>query len=865
LKTTRTTINHGWTVRLLAEEKAGAHSALGGSDKLLVPPLPANVPGHLHDDLMRAGVIQDPFYRFGEIGAAWVDECDWAYETTFQVTDPASQHACLVFHGLDTVAEISLNDSPLGQTDNMFVPHEFPVGGKLRVGDNTLRVVFRSAMRVGRARAQEWREANPQLPSNAMTERAVLRKAQYMYGWDWGPRVVSCGIWQPVELLSLPVARILDWRHEVQFSPDAPARLHIQAFVERSPEAEDAPLTLAASLPGVGNTEDGFSDPGVEPASAPVPTGEGRLRVDLTLNIEDPRLWQPAGRGDPHPDSLPTLYQIELSLAADEPVDTRRAHIGLRTIELIREPDPDGKGESFKFRVNGHDIFAKGANWIPADSLPSRLPHDSEEVHNTRVRDLLVAARDAGMNMLRVWGGGLYESEHFYHLCDQLGILVWQDFPYACAYYQEDDAFVQASRTEAIAAVRRLRNHPSLALWCGNNENHWFFGMWWRRTGADPRPFDHKIYEHMLPEVVAEEDPARPYWPSSPFGGDDPNSPDFGDMHCWDVWHGRGDWIHYAEHRPRFSSEFGFSASCGPAAWDMCLADQDRSPRSLVVKWHDKTAKGYDRYLGYTTLHFPDPETLDDLIYYTQLNQLEALKFGIESWRRTMGRCWGTLFWQLQDCWPVQSWAVIDYALEPKAAYYAARRFYAPVLLSLARRGDVVEAHLVNDLLTQVEGDVKLALITAGGEVLAEEKLSAAVGPNSAAKVGDLTLAAAQGRETEVFVTGEFAPTQDLPAQGLSNTLFLAEPKDLDLPDPGLAVEVADADDHHFAVTLSAKSLAPYLWLRLDGEPEPSPLTLWEDNFFHLHPGETRTIKLRKSPTLDTPEAVRTRLTIRRL
>jgi len=864
LETTRRTIDTGWRLQPLPDEDPDARAGRRPSEDPVLPPLPAKVPGHVHDDLMRAGVIQDPFHRMAEIGAGWVDETAWTYETTFQVDDPPPQHAYLTFHGLDTIAEITLNDAPIGRSDNMFVAHEFPAGESLRAGENRLKVSFLSAPRVGRERAQKWYDAHPGVPIGAIGERSFVRKAQYMYGWDWGPRIVSCGIWKPVELTSVPVARLLDWRCEVEFTPAGPAVLHIEAFVERSPSAHDTALTLTASLPGVGNTADGFTDPQVEPVSAAVPAGRERIAVALPLTIDDPRLWQPVGRGEPHPDSLPTLYQLDLTLRAEEVVDAKRAYIGLRTIELIREPDPDGKGESFKFRVNGEDLFAKGANWIPADSLPSRLPHTSDDAPaSDRLRDLLLAARDAGMNMMRVWGGGLYESDRFYDICDQLGILVWQDFPYACAYYPDDGEYAEAARKEAVAAVRRLRTHPSLALWCGNNENSSLHHDGWFRKRTPDRYWGEKLYDEVLPQVVAEEDPVSPYWPSSPFGGDDPNSNDFGDSHCWDVWHGRGDWAHYLDHDCRFSSEFGFAASCDLHTWDLCLADEDRSPRSAVVQWHDKTLKGYDTYLGYTILHFPDPQTLDDLVYYTQLNQWEALKFGIEHWRRRMGRCWGTLFWQLQDCWPVQSWAVIDYTREPKAGYYASRRFFAPVLLSLIRRHDVVEAHLVNDLLAPIDGKVKLSILTADGEVLAEETLPARVDPNSASLIGEFALAAAQGREREAYVHGEFLPTQELPTHGLTNLMFLAEPKDLHLPDPGLRVEVEDDGKEHFLVKLSADSLAPYLWLRLTGQQQPSPLTAWEDNFFHLLPGQTRTIKLRKSDTLDTPEAVRTRLTLR--
>jgi beta-mannosidase len=460
--------------------------------------------------------------------------------------------------------------------------------------------------------------------------------------------------------------------------------------------------------------------------------------------------------------------------------------------------------------------------------------------------------------MLRVWGGGLYESDHFYDLCDQLGLLVWQDFTYACGLYPDEGEYAEAARAEAVAAVRRLRVHPSLALWCGNNECQWLLG-------ASRRLWGEKLYDEVLPAVVAAEDPGRPYWPGSPWGGEEPGSQDVGDTHAWNVWHGAGDWIHYREDRSRFVSEFGFASSCSIPCWDLCLAEQDKEPFSEAVRWHDKTRKGYQTYLGYVAIHFPAPQTLEDLVYYTQLNQAEAMKFAVEHWRRLMGHCWGALIWQLEDCWPVQSWALIDYAEQPKAAYYWARRYFAPVLLSLARREDAAEAHLVNDLLTPVSGTIKLHLSTFAGELLAQRDIEVEVAPNQAAVVGELDLSPADGREREVYVYGEFVPSSPAPSEGLANFLLLAEPKELALADSGLEVQVEGTDDDHFTVTLSAKRFAPYVWLRLSGPQVASPLTLWSDNFLHLRPGEVRKLSLRRPSPAETAEAVRSRLTIRHL
>ena len=827
------TLDTGWRVREVPPEGLPVHNTL--------PWLPATVPGCVHTDLIHAGVIPDPFVRLNEHGVAWVDERDWVYETTFTVDGPPPASAFLKFHGLDTLAEIVLNGEALGTTENMFFAHEFPVGGRLNTGENTLQVTFRAAMRVGAERLAAWNEAGEDtLPYHwdNWNERAFVRKAQYQYGWDWGPVLRGCGIWQSVELITVPVARITDWKHSVEFTEGGQAVVTVTAEVERMPGEEETPLTLNVRLGGK-ETE--------------VVVAPGNSEVTATVTIDNPRLWQPNGYGEA------AVYNVLLTLANEtSKVQTRRAGIGLRTVELLHEPDADGKGEGFKFRVNGTDVFIKGANWIPDHAFPS-------EITKKRLRERITQARDAGMNMLRVWGGGFYESDEFYALCDRMGILVWQDFAYGCSYYPDTGEYADLARTEATAAVKRIRHHASLALWCGNNENQTMFDGNWTGT-RPPRLLGDHLYHEVLPEVLAAEDSQTPYWPGSPYGGPkgDSNSADFGDCHNWDVWHGRGDWVHYVENDSRFCSEFGFAAAPGMAAWDTCLNEGDKTPDSAAVRWHDKTRKGYDTYLGYIALHFPALQTLEDLTYYSQCNQAEALRCGVEHYRRCKGRNWGTLFWQLNDCWPVQSWAVIDSEGEPRAAYYATKRFYAPVLLSLVRDGDTVTAHVVNDTLTALNGTVTLTVSTFDGDTLSEETASASVDANAAMSGPVFSLSAAASRERDVFVHARFVA--DDPAAVAENFLLLAEPKDLRLPAPGLTLSVADAGHNTVSVTLTAQRFAPYVWLRrtdsviLEGLP---------DNYFHLRPGETRTLRLPCPDDLrDHPfpaDALRARLTVRTL
>jgi len=836
LETTIRRIDRGWRVR--------ESPPPGLSPSLQLPWIPAQVPGHVHLDLERAGVIPDPFARMHERGVAWVDETDWVYETTFNLDAPPDGEAFLLFHGLDTVAEIALNGEPVGQADNMFISHSFPVGDRLRVGENQLSIVFRSAKRTGLQRLQAWEEeGHTSMPHhwNLWCARSFVRKAQYMFGWDWGPELISCGIWQPVELMAVPVARLADWRYDMSFEREGRATLTIEAIVERVSSGETVPLTLTAALSALGVSR-----------RVEVPFGAEPVPVSITLTLESPARWWPNGAG-----SGPALHGLDLTLESGPArVDGKQAKVGFRTVELVRKPDADGRGEGFVFRVNGENIFCKGANWIPADSFPSRTYSAS----SPRMRALLTAARDAGFNMLRIWGGGLYESDHFYDLCDELGILVWQDFPYACAYYPDQVAYGEAARTEATAAVRRLRVHPSLALWCGNNENYQVWHDNW--NGLSPARFlGQQLYESILPRVVEAEDPGRAYWPGSPYLGNDPNSPDFGDRHNWSVWHAHGesdgDWTYYRTDFPRFCSEFGFAASCGLAAWDSCLTEADRSPFSPAVRWHDKTRKEYDTYLGYIERHFPRVRSLEDLVYFSQLNQAEALRSGVEHYRRLKGRCWGTLFWQLEDCWPVQSWSVIDYAGEAKAAYYAAKRFYAPVLLSLVEGDDGIEAHLTNDHADPVAGDLALRLLSFRGELLSRQSLTVSMDPNSTGAVATFPLDDATGHEHETYLLASFSSAA---SKGPCETvLFLAEPKNLRLPDPRLKTEVMDVEAG-LAVRVEAEAFAPYVWLSL---ANAGPVQ-WEDNFFHLGPGESRIVLLQPERPMTPPE-VSERLRVRTL
>lgn len=758
--------------------------------------LPASVPGHVHTDLLAAGVIADPFARRFELGCQWVDGERWVYRTHFDFSpDEALPSRVLRFEGLDTIASVWLDGRKLAEHDNMFVPLELDVSERLQPGRHELRVELEPAVSAGNERRARYL-ASEGLRENVVRfdERAFVRKAQYMYGWDWGPRLVSAGIWRPVALLE-HAGRLLDVLVEQAHLPDGAVELRIWSDVDGAGRVEH-------SVEGVAGV-----------------FGDGD-----SVHLERPELWWPAGLGAQRLLEVTSRFRDAEARVLDE----RTTRIGLRRVRLLREPD--AHGESFELEVNGRRIYCVGANWIPDDAFPARVSAD-------RTRERLERARELNMNMLRVWGGGLYESDDFYAACDELGLLVWQDFPYACSYYPEDPESLKAARREARENVRRLRNHPSLALWCGNNENRTMFESGWDDPKRHPpRYYGERIYEGVLPQVLAELDPTRPYIPTSPWGGALANDGGTGDQHYWDVWHGRGDWKFYADSRARFASEFGFASAPGARAW-VKITPGERAPLELAVRdadarWHDKTLKGFETFVGFVELHYPAAKNLEEWTYFSQLNQRDALRCGIEHFRRSEF-CKGALVWQLNDCWPAQSWAVIDSEGELKAAAFELRRLFAPALASIVLDGG--KATLFTVLDNAVEPLAARATLEArsllDGRILARAEADAALAPGERRAALELELEAWDPRET--LVTATFA--------GTATFRLLSEPKEARLVTPRLTAR-------RVAGGVTLKSDVPlvdlYVW---DPTGAARPL----DNFVTLSdPGE---LFVR---TAGTPEAL---------
>ena len=661
--------------------------------------LPAQVPGGVHTDLLALGRIPDPFVADNELKVMWVAETDWEYRRSFNVDKDllAQDNVTLVCDGLDTLADVYLNGEFLGHADNMFRCWEWDVKDLLHPGENEISIYFGSPVRFITAK-----HAQLPLPGGGdIPGGPHLRKAPCHWGWDWGPKLPPVGVWKDIRLEGYAV-RFEDV-HVRQSLDETSATVSADITVETEGwDGIQAVLTVTSPEGETFQTEESLltlieGDPSF---------------ANLSVQIPNPQLWWPNGYG------AQPLYKVEVVLQDGKDILDRRTYkIGLRTVELSQELDQWGK--EFAFYVNGVRLFAKGADWIPTDSLPTRITESMLE-------GLLQSAVDANMNMLRVWGGGYYPEDMFYDLCDRLGLLVWQDFMFACGIYPADADFFENVRIEAVENIRRLRHHTALAIWCGNNEMEQGWCDWGWNKPEDPlnqrlKDGYDRMFHHMLPELLEIEDPDHPYWPSSasantPFEG--ANDQIQGDCHYWDVWHGRKPFTAYRTQFPRFMSEFGFQALpplktiatyADPADWNMT---------SYIMEHHQRSGSGNGLMIAQMTDTFRMPRHFPSLVYLSLILQAEGIRYGVEHWRRNRNRVSGTLIWQLNDCWPVASWASLDYFGRWKALHYAAKRFYAPLLLSVADYGKTMKIHVTSDLVEPVDVQIRWRLETLDGKAL---------------------------------------------------------------------------------------------------------------------------------------------------
>ncbi|MFN8447638.1 MAG: glycoside hydrolase family 2 protein [Anaerolineae bacterium] len=800
--------------------------------------IPVAVPGDVHSALIAAGRISDPFYDRNEPDCAWVEDREWWYRLSFAApagTLAADERLKLVFHGLDTFATLWLNGEPLGESQNMFRDAVFDVTGRLRA-TNVLAICFdRPLDHADPERVKQFSDwgGNPY--------RVLMRKAQFGYGWDWGPRLPTVGIWRPVELRRERRAA-LSGVHFYTIKIDREQDVALVAVqVEADAFASTGALTARIRL-----TPD--SGAAVEHTLALNPsTG----KATAYIQVEHPQLWWTPELGDP------TLYSLHVDLLdGGDAVDSRDLRVGIRTLTLDQSPDPDERGTRFfRFVLNGVPVFARGADWIPAHSFVGAIPDE-------RYNMLLTAARDANMNMLRIWGGGIYEHDVFYNLCDQLGLLVWQDFMFACAMYPEDDpVFVAEVEAEARYQVARLRSHPSMALWCGNNENQWIHDqVFWNRTDY---PVPGALYYHrILPDVVAELDGQIPYWFGSPYGGSDDTSVEDGDRHNWQVWHGIvprhfGDapkvmntpegvsYVHYGEDMGRFISEFGMHASPVFETLRRNVPADQLYHHSPSMDHHNKDNpknKGDNLMLASTGL----PTTLEEYIDFSMIAQAEGLKYGIEHFRRRKPHCSGALFWQLNDCWPVLSWSVLDYYGFGKAGYYYVQRAYEPVLASFKALEDGgVELWLTNDTLQPISTTVVVSLRAFAGETVWSETLQVSVGANASQPVARWSAERFPHRAAQYLSVT--APGGDIPG----NRHFFGMIKDLQRTPVAPTVRVTPVSAHELKVTLSSPAFAYFVHLQVANEA-----TRLSDNYFDLEPGVEKVVTVSNPQTALTPDDV---------
>ncbi len=681
--------------------------------------IPGTVPGCVHTDLMTAGLLADPYIGTGEADQAWVGQQTWSYSFTLNLVDDAEElyadNCDLICDGLDTVAEIRVNGHTVGTSANMHRRNVFPIRPNIGVGPNLIEIVFSPALEYTTRMAELVGERVhvEKHPFN------LIRKMACNFGWDWGPSLVTAGIWKPIGLRSWDYARVTDVGIFATATDTGAGQWqgNLRVDVQIQGQTRFSAVTVRVSGHGA--------------KGEAVVIAEDWTTVELTVSDIQP--WWPHSLGEQ------PLYDVEVVFHSDLRVlDTVHRRTGFRTVELDTTPDADGGGAAFGIVINGVSVFARGMDWIPDDCFPSRMTPE-------RYRERVQQAKDANVDLLRVWGGGLYEQEAFYEVCDELGVMVWQDFALACAAYPEEEPFALEFEAEARDNIIRLSAYPSLVLWNGNNENLWAYEDWGWKQQLQGRSWGADYYYRLFPEIVAELDPTRPYWPGSPSSGAadiHPNDPNYGCIHIWDVWNSR-DYTAYDDYSPRFVAEFGYQGPATWATWARTLAPEDRSAASAAMLVHQKANGGNTKLNEGIKGHLPRPgETaaaFDEWLFAMQVQQARAVRYGIERWRSLRGRCLGSVIWQLNDCWPVTSWAALDLGTDAagrpvarrKPLWYAVRDAYADHLVTFQHDGSAWRTVLVNDGRDTWAARGTVALRTFAGEVLWSEEIEETLAPRS--------------------------------------------------------------------------------------------------------------------------------------
>ncbi len=810
-------LNSGWEFR----QKLTAPGAAA------VPWKPAQVPGDVHLDLLHNNMIPEPFYRQNEAKLQWIENADWEYQSTLQATAQmlAHPHVELVFEGLDAVAMVYVNGQQVLAADNMFREWRTDIRAALKPGANTLLVVFPSPIKA----AEKVADKDPWQPKTQTEAKTYIRKAAYEYGWDWGPRFVTSGIWRPAHLDLWDEARIADlYVHQLSITANL-AQLSLETAIEAT-----ADTTGKLNI----TYEQGGQKKSVSQA---VMLHAGTNTVNVPLAIPRPALWYPSGYG------AQPMYNFHAELTAGRStLDERSARAGLRSVVLRR--DLDQWGRSFEFDVNGIPVFAKGADVIPFDSFPSRVTTE-------QYRRILQSAKDANMNMIRHWGGGYYETDEFYSMCDELGIMVWQDFMFGNDWQPGTYAFKQEMEREAEYQVTRLRNHPSIVIWSGNNETELAFH--WK--GRDQLPNDVRMrmwqdyvseFSGVLARTVARLNAETPYWPSSPSSDYEDTSKDFesGDMHDWSVWHGNAEFDEYEKHFPRFVTEYGFQSFPEMKTVEAFTKPEDRtSIFTPVMLAHQKNNAGNSIIRDYMLKYYGEPKDFASFLYASQVLQAESMKIGAEHFRRLRPRTMGSIYWQLNDCWPVASWSSIDYYGRWKALQYYARRFYAPTLVSPHVEDGKLAVYIVSDNTVVQQGQLHLRIMDFSGKVLQQQTQAVTVGPLSSKPYIELplsTFANANGTDAAAIFGAV-----DLTVAGnvvSSNMVYFAPTKLIHLPTPNIQTELAAAASGSFKLKLTSPVLAKGVYVSFG-----SLDATYSDNYIDLLPNEPQSIAVTSSASAE--------------
>lgn len=780
--------------------------------------LSAAVPGTVHTDLMKHGLIPDPFVGVNEEAVQWVSDKTWEYVTILE-PEMLSGFAVneLVFEGLDTHAEIFLNDSLILSCNNQFRRWVVPLNKDFIKKATELKVIFYPAAKYDSIQASLLPYA---LPDN----RAFSRKSPYHYGWDWGPRLITCGIWKPVYIRQWNKFRVADIQVVTKKLNEALAEIEVVISYIAN---ENGNALIELVIPGTGIKR-----------RLKHALRQGENTVSIPVTIKEPELWFPAGLGKAH------LYNLEIATQFNKTRQTSSQQFGLRTVELVREKD--SAGESFYFRINGLPVFAKGANYVPPDNFAPRVTAGKH-------LELLQMASDANFNMLRVWGGGYYENDRFYQLCDSLGIMVWQDFMFACMMYPGDEAFIENVGQEVREQVQRLRNHPSIVLWCGNNEvdEGWHNWGWQRQLGYTDEIADRvwndyeKVFHELIPEIIRKEDPAKPYWSSSPSTGwGRPESLLSGDLHYWGVWWGEEPFEMYRKKVGRFMSEFGFQAYPHPRSIAEFAGSDITSPDHPAMQVHQKHPRGRQLIHTYMQRDFPVPDDFIDYVFMSQLVQAYGISMAVEAHRTAMPYCMGTLYWQFNDCWPVTSWSSLDWYGRPKALHYYVKRLYADFLFSATVDNDTLLLKAVNDSRKDEKLNFVFAIFSSDGK----EILKYAAPVSLEAQTVKVLLRT----RLEDLVSG-LQPTKVVGFASLTDTegnlkakqcILFEKPRNLELSVPEFRWEISGYTPD-YRLTLQSNVPALDVWIFSETTDFAA-----SDNFISLMPGEPVNLTLRSQKSL---------------